>query len=189
MRRGFFRIHPRLSGVTAFAALPPFAAWFPAIACLLFAGCLPAPETGRDQPADPMHRCIGEPGYSASWEDILKDIEKDPPNCDSLRRDAETRPPEGGYVPTHVEGPSVPDSARIHTYVFDSQCVSINEFRDTVALYNGKVGVMGAWDFRDAEGRGVPTGEYYVNTAVEYADGSKDTSYEKLGIIADRCAH
>lgn len=160
-----------------------------AAAILLLAACQPGQDPGSGQPSGPMYSCIGKAGYAQSWDEILAEIERNPPDCETRKPADEARAPLGGTagLPSHPR-PLV-DTVPIHVYMMDGQCRFLGDFRDSVALpRNGSQ--PHAFPLRmmeDPAGSPLPTGEYYVNVEYEYPDGSKDTSYQKYGIIRDPC--
>lgn len=149
------------------------------IPVLLLAGCMPGDGDGPETPSGPMYRCIGEAPYSGTWEEVIAEIKANPPAC------KDGKPVEGVLPLSKTALPG--DPVRIHTYVMDSRCRFITEYRSVLPDASLPVPASQAWDRRDGEGKLVPNGEYYVNVELEHGDGAKDTAYLKMGLIMNAC--
>jgi hypothetical protein len=79
------------------------------------------------------------------------------------------------------------DSVRIHGFVMDAACDPVADYRRTQSLTPGSTSVLPVWDGRDDQGNLVRTGEYYVNLELEWKDGSRDTTYHKVGYVRYNC--
>lgn len=163
----FFR--PRLTPLAALALVSAF----------LLAGCLAGDGDGPDKPTGPMYRCIGEAPYEGTWEEIIAGIKTNPPICKDGK-------PVDVAGPLHKSAGSA-DSILIHSYVMDSQCRFITEFRKSLPASDRPIYTHGSWDMLDGNGKPVPSGEYYVNVEVDDGNGTKDTTYQKMGWIANPC--
>lgn len=141
-------------------------------------------DPGANQPPaaqSPLHRCIGEASYSdLDWDKLKADLKANPIPCNPA-----TTPAMVASVVAPAQ--SVGDSLRYHTVVMDSRCRPVAEYRDSLRVPAGTMSPMRLWTGTDAEGRSLPTGEYYVNTEMEWMGGAKDTSYLKMGYVNTSC--
>lgn len=159
-------------------SLRPVLAAFVLIPVLLLAGCMPGDGDGPDEPSGPMYRCIGEAPYEGTWEEIIAGIKANPPAC------KDGKPVE--YQPLS-KAAGAGDSIRVHTFVMDSRCRFITEYRTALPATDLPFPISQAWDRRDGNGNLVPSGEYFVNVEVDSGDGVKDTTYQKMGLIMNPC--
>ncbi len=151
---------------------------------LSLAACQPVQDPGSGQPAGPMYSCIGEAGYSQSWDEIMAEFERHPPDCGS--REPALESPAVTAMLKHEPGP-LRDSVRIHTYVMDGQCRFLWDAQYVAPLLEGGSSPIPVLPYMDPAGNSLPSGEYYVNTELAYPDGEKDTTYHKYGILRNPC--
>lgn len=161
--------------------MPALLSWpILALAATLFAACEYEP-TPTPAAQSPLHRCIGEAGYSAeTWDRLMADLKANPIPCNP----ASTPAMLASVVGSAQSGG---DSFRYHSLVMDSHCRPVAEYRDSLRAPAGSMTPMRLWVATDAEGRSLPTGEYYVNTEMEWKGGAKDTSYLKMGYVNTSC--
>jgi hypothetical protein len=76
--------------------------------------------------------------------------------------------------------PGTADSTRIHSYILDSACHFIAEYRSSAPASGESLPAV--WDMTDAEGKVLPTGEYYVNFVRGYGCWT-DTTNWKIGWV------
>lgn len=141
----------------------------------LFLGCDRGDPAAPPQPVGALYECRGEPGYSGSWDEILKGLDSSgtvycapPPTICSVSVDT------GDWV-------------RVHAVLLDGRCRFLEAFEDTLALEEASHATISVWNGKMADGSILHTGEYFLNAVREWPDGRKDTSWSKFGMIRTEC--
>lgn len=118
----------------------------------------------------------------------MADLKAHPPGC--LGDDSQ--PPAAkasGHGPSGLLAtlyPATVDSLHLHSVVLDDRCRVISQ--DTLALPDSGQTIKVLWlGMKDAEGKHLQTGVYYVNEETVRADGARDTTYHKYGYYRDPC--
>ena len=169
-RRSPARISTR-PGVLSAALLP-----------ILLTACGSDSPAAPPQPVSALYQCRGEPGYSGTWEDVLKSA-----NHDSVLYCAPPPADQEGQAHLRNEvSTDTLDTLRMHTLVLDGQCRFLEEFDDSMALRKGAPLPSWRWSGRLADGSTAPSGEYFLNTVWKRPDGGEDTTWAKIGMLR-RC--
>lgn len=143
------------------------------LASSLLSGCQTGHTDPGSSPSGALARCIGEPGYDvASVKSFLDSLNRTPGRC------AET----GDAAAKSGSGQAM-DSAEYQGYVFDSQCRFVTSFSGFIRTFAESRSTYFGWDQKDAQGRPVLSGEYFINTEIKWAEGGKDTTYGRLAFV------
>lgn len=165
----------------------------PLIPLFLFIGislcleaCISPTKEAETQPTGLLYRCMGEAGYEpGAMDSILAFFATHPPIC----KDGRDISLDEALSKTTAQA----DSMSVRMVVMDSNCNLIEEtsFKTPdqnppypTVLFEGNS--FFNWKMKD--GRPYATGEYYVNLKVDRPGKGSDTSYTKMGIVANRCA-
>ncbi len=141
----------------------------------LFLGCDQGDPAAPPQPVGALYECRGEPGYSGSWDEILKGL-------DSSGVVYCAPPPTGSPVSADTG-----DSVRVHAVLLDGGCRYLETFEDTLTSEEAYHATFSIRNGRMADGSILTTGEYFLNTVREWPDGRKDTSWYKFGMVRTEC--
>lgn len=159
----------------------------------LFQACDPASSGGHvPAPASALYECKGEPGYAGTWEEVIGPL-RAAGELDSLDRTpcvGPTATADDLFVMTvGNRSPEAQEKARLRVVVLDAQCRVKNEYADSVSFTAGQDPNTGfiRWDTRFADGTRAPSGEYFINAVIEWENGSRDTSWSKIGMLRSAC--
>jgi hypothetical protein len=171
--------------------LKAWPAFLSAALAILFQACEPS-SSEPPRPASALYECRGEPGYAGTWEEVIGPLRA------SGALDSQDRLPCGDTaapvpdVTLMIRGNAeagAAEKARLRVVVLDAQCGLKNEYTDTVTFGAGRGPAAGFfhWNTRFADGTRAPSGEYFINTVAEWENGSRDTSWSKIGMLATAC--
>lgn len=138
--------------------------------------CRTADPEPEGAPSGAMARCIGEPGYEVGpVKAFIDSINSLPGRC------ADT----GTAARKSANDTTPGDSIEYHMYVMDSRCGFISASRGGFRSHADHIrwGIHLSWDRKDAKGRPLPSGEYFINTEFARMGGRKDTSYSRMAFI------
>ncbi len=141
-------------------------------------GCREDPSGPAPAP-DALLRCLGKASYPpGTMEGIFATLKADPHAfC------GDTPNPLEQLVSGNTSNHFPLGGGRVRTLVLDAVCRPVADFETRYPSTRPGLHYRVVWDGRDQGGRPAPTGEYYLNHAMEFADGRKDTAYTKVGYI------